>query len=396
MTTINEIPSMEQGIQQEIKSKHIPSKFVYTDHVFKGLDLARKSGENIILWGMGGFGKSEIVNKYFKDLGITPYVKTLGSGTTIDALLGGIDLNLFTHGIIDHKATAEAKKAAVEAGLDINEVQPIYIKKPGAIEYLIENSFLNEEYVILEEALDAPDFVLEALKDILTSKEFRNGTQRYPLKTKMIVICTNKSRAEFATDNASLKALMERFVMEVKVEWPAYNAENYSYMFKECFGKTNKTLAYILGELAKDKIIISPRTAVKVLLGMEEAGTDYMSYVAEFTSERAKAVVQESIKKYKSVARIDQLTDTVEEAIKQINSIDFSGGFQTIDLPLCKEALKTIKRAKDELSKTKTDDELMKKIVMLDEQWTQVLEKNMNTLQQLSGLSELTSKSDKK
>lgn len=392
MATINEIPSMEQGIQQEIKTKHVPSKFVYADHVFKGLELARKSGENIILWGMGGFGKSEIVNKYFKDLGINPYVKSLGSGTTIDALLGGVDLGLFSHGIIDHKATAEAKKAALEAGLDINDVQPIYIKKPGAIEYLIENSFMNEEYVVFEEALDAPDFVLEALKDILTSKEFRNGTQRHPLKTKMIVICTNKSRADFATDNASLKALMERFVMEVKVEWPAYNAENYSHMFKECFGKSNKTLAYILGELAKDKLIVSPRTAVKVLLGMEEAGTDYMSYVAEFTSERAKSVVQESIKKYKSVARIDELTDKVDEAIKQINTIDFSGGFQTINLPVFKEALQTIKRSKEELSKTKTDDELMKKVTMLDEQWNQILEKNMNELQKLTGLDQLNKK----
>jgi MoxR-like ATPase len=392
MATINEIPSMEQGIQQEIKTKHVPSKFVYADHVFKGLELARKSGENIILWGMGGFGKSEIVNKYFKDLGINPYVKSLGSGTTIDALLGGVDLGLFSHGIIDHKATAEAKKAALEAGLDINDVQPIYIKKPGAIEYLIENSFMNEEYVVFEEALDAPDFVLEALKDILTSKEFRNGTQRHPLKTKMIVICTNKSRADFATDNASLKALMERFVMEVKVEWPAYNAENYSHMFKECFGKSNKTLAYILGELAKDKLIVSPRTAVKVLLGMEEAGTDYMSYVAEFTSERAKSVVQESIKKYKSVARIDELTDKVDEAIKQINTIDFSGGFQTINLPVFKEALQTIKRSKEELSKTKTDDELMKKVTMLDEKWNQILEKNMNELQKLTGLDQLNKK----
>jgi MoxR-like ATPase len=392
MTTINEIPSMEQSIEQEIKSKHIPSKFVYTDHVFKGLELAQKSGENIILWGMGGFGKSEIVNKYFRDLGVIPYVKSLGSGTTIDALLGGVDLGLFSHGIIDHKATALAKKEALDAGLDINDVQPIYIKKPGAIEYLIENSFMNHEYVVFEEALDAPDFVLEALKDILTSKEFRNGTQRFPLKTKMIVICTNKSRADFATDNASLKALMERFVMEVKVEWPAYNAENYSHMFKECFGKTNKTLAYILGELAKDKIIISPRTAVKVLLGMEEAGTDYMGYVAEFTSERAKAVVQESIKKYKSVARIDELTDKVDEAIKAINTIDFSGGFQTINLPVFKEALQTIKRSKEELSKTKTDDELMKKVTMLDAQWNQILEKNMNELQKLTGLDQLKSK----
>jgi hypothetical protein len=37
-------------------------------------------------------------------------------------------------------------------------------------EYLVENSFMNHEYVVFEEMMDAPDFILEQLKDILSSR----------------------------------------------------------------------------------------------------------------------------------------------------------------------------------------------------------------------------------
>jgi hypothetical protein len=56
---------------------------------------------------------------------------------------------------------------------------------------------MNHEYVVFEEMMDAPDFILEQLKDILSSGEFRNGTQVYPIKTRFIVCNTNKTRRIF-------------------------------------------------------------------------------------------------------------------------------------------------------------------------------------------------------
>jgi hypothetical protein len=49
-------------------------------------------------------------------------------------------------------------------GLDINKFHD-----EGVLEYLLDNSFMNHEYVVFEEMMDAPDFILEQLKDILSS-----------------------------------------------------------------------------------------------------------------------------------------------------------------------------------------------------------------------------------
>jgi hypothetical protein len=50
-------------------------------------------------------------------------------------------------------------------GLDINKFHD-----EGVLEYLLDNSFMNHEYVVFEEMMDAPDFILEQLKDILSSE----------------------------------------------------------------------------------------------------------------------------------------------------------------------------------------------------------------------------------
>ncbi len=100
--------------------------------------------------------------------------------------------------------------------------------KTGEIQYLVENSFMNHEYVIFEEAFDAPVYVLTILKDILTSRELRNGHQVFPIKTKMIVICTNHSRSVIA-DDLSIKALMERFPLELEVKWQSYHLYSHLY-----------------------------------------------------------------------------------------------------------------------------------------------------------------------
>ena len=75
-----------------------------------------------------GHGKSEITLDFLKAKGINPYIITMGTGMTTDRLFGGLDIPTF--------------------------------EKTGKIEYLVENSFMNHEYVIFEEMFDAPDFIL--------------------------------------------------------------------------------------------------------------------------------------------------------------------------------------------------------------------------------------------
>ena len=118
-------------------------KFVFMDKALKILDVGLKTEKNVILYGPGGHGKSELTLEFFYEKQINPYIITMGTGMTTDRLFGGINIPAF--------------------------------EKEGKLEYLIENSFMNHEYVIFEEMMDAPDFILEQLKDILSSGIFRNG-----------------------------------------------------------------------------------------------------------------------------------------------------------------------------------------------------------------------------
>lgn len=301
------------------------SKFVFVDEVKDALDLAYNTGENLILFGPGGHGKSEIVEWFLDNKGHEPFIKTMGSGTTTDSLFGGIDIKKF------------------------NET--------GSLEFLVENSWMNHEYVIFEEMMDAPDYILEQLKDILTSKKFRNGSQSFNIKTRLIICCTNRNREEFAK-NDSLKALMERFPLEFKVQWKDYNRTSYNFLFKTMFGKSFKTLEYILEKLAQAQTIVSPRTAVKVAKVLEGNKNDYscLKFFADFSGKNSKMVTEE-IKKYKTLEEIENRIELIENMVAEAQSI-------TLDNIENAKKLRTLIRDIDtqnkELRSKKADDEAQK------------------------------------
>jgi hypothetical protein len=112
-------------------------------------------------------------------------------------------------------------------GLDINKFHD-----EGVLEYLLDNSFMNHEYVVFEEMMDAPDFILEQLKDFLQENL---EMEHKCILSKLDLLCnTNKTRAEFSK-NDSLKALMERFPLEHNVVWA-----NYTPILVEGRTKTHK------------------------------------------------------------------------------------------------------------------------------------------------------------
>ena len=54
------------------------SKFVYVDEMIKALNLGFTMNRNLIFFGKGGFGKSEISELFFMTKGITPFVMSMG------------------------------------------------------------------------------------------------------------------------------------------------------------------------------------------------------------------------------------------------------------------------------------------------------------------------------
>jgi hypothetical protein len=257
------------------------------DKTLSVLDVGLKMEKNVVLYGPGGHGKSELALEFLRSKGITPYVITMGSGMTTDRMFGGMDIPVF--------------------------------EKTGKIEYLVENSFMNHEFVILEEMMDGPDFILEQLKDILSSGIFRNGTQIFEVKTTFIIACTNKTRDEFAK-NDSLKALMERFPLEHNVVWPTYSETAYNTLLEAKFGKgqIDPIIPFLLEEYAKASITISPRIALDAYEIYEECGPDALMFIADFCKK--PQLIAQTLKKYKSSIEFKKISSEIEEIINGITT----------------------------------------------------------------------------
>ena len=198
------------------------------------LAFASQTNHNLILFGRGGHGKSEMLKAVIKSLGIEDLtcVKSLGTQTNAEELFGYMDMDDFNR-------------------------------------FKIEDSIFNYPIVILEEGLDASPKILAAIKDLLTSGRFQNGKQNVEIATKLVIILTNKNPEE-VSNNASIQALMDRFPLKHLLEWDSYGSENYQALFKKVLpllkiknlGSFNDRLAELIGQLGEADTFISPRTAI--------------------------------------------------------------------------------------------------------------------------------------
>jgi len=172
----------------------------------------------------------------------------------------------------------------------------------GEIIYNLKLAFVNYEFVIFEEIWDAFPEILLILKDILQSKEVRIGTQRFPLKCKIVIACTNRSAEEVISDD-STEALMQRFMFQEEVGWSSHNASDYMGAFKCALGTEEETTNMIgvakiaamcsVNNSANDKPLISPRTAGKALKAVNINGLFALKYMYGFDTSVVNRVQNE-------------------------------------------------------------------------------------------------------
>lgn len=177
-------------------------KFIKADATREALSLALVSGQNIILYGPGGHGKSEVVDAVVNAIQ-NCIARTLMCGEGLDEarLFGGIDL------------------AAVN-----DPVKP-------QIKYDTQNSFLSWDIAVFEELFDAAVSALKSKKDVMTSGKFRNGNEIVEARTNLEICNTNKEPHEVAQLGASAQALVERFPLQLRVAWETYTAADYQELF---------------------------------------------------------------------------------------------------------------------------------------------------------------------
>ena len=322
------------------------STFVFMDSTKNILDVAMATRKNVILYGKGGYGKSEFTEAYFREKGIEPFTLTMGSGMTSDRLFGGIDLPTFN--------------------------------TTGKIEYLIENSFMNHEYVVFEELFDAPDFILEQLKDILSSKVFRNGNQLFRIKTKLIVCCTNKTREEFAK-NTSLKALMERFPLEMEVKWAQHNRHTYEKLLNTRLGHADPLLTFILEQYAVSSTVISPRIAIVAAEVIDQCGPDSLNFIADFAAK--PDLLKGALSKFEGMIKLDKLRGTLEDLAREIQAIDVANTFDMHELRKASELLKKYSVTLIEFKGIKVEDSSVSSIAELTKRFDRFYESTKKTIE---------------
>ena len=221
--------------------KTLGSRFIHCKEIIQVLTHAFLQPCNVLLWGPGGHGKSDMVMTALRALGYDDreiFLQSFGEGMSEDRLWGG----------------------------------PNIAKLDEYLEYDTDRSFLPYEVVVLEEILDASSQALLPLKDVLTRRLFMNADQAVPLKSKVIIACTNKDPRQFAKDSDAVKALLERFPLQLEVRWPSYEQKDYEALFakthpdaKSDRRKLNRIYAHVLANLNDDResgFQVSPRIAL--------------------------------------------------------------------------------------------------------------------------------------
>ncbi len=230
-------------------------KPVFFDNVLAGLEAAHATGHNVLLYGPPGHNKTAGAEYFLTQIKKVArdkiFMKSISSGTTIEDMYGGIDIKkMRTAGQIEYRLTSE-------------------------------EFFGNYEYAIFDEILDAKEKVLASLKDTLMAREVRNGAQRHPLKTKMVIGLTNVDAEDFSS-NWERAAILERFPIRILVKWDEYTPDAFKSLIQAvCSGAEFKKVDKFSEKLAEFAALsyagdspISPRTVVQAAKAVASTGKE--------------------------------------------------------------------------------------------------------------------------
>lgn len=169
-------------------------RYHHGEEVAKALLIAVGLGENVILHGKGGYGKSEMVLGLLRQIE-EPFWLDAHAALSPDDLFGGVDLQALN---VEHKIVLN-----------------------------IQGSLFAHRLSVIDEALDMPPGSMAALKGALESRVVRNGDQRVESQLRTLVAMTNKRFAEWVGDDPAISALLQRFGIQLEVEWPSHAASDY-------------------------------------------------------------------------------------------------------------------------------------------------------------------------
>lgn len=170
------------------------------DEVKNALKIAIDTETNILLWGPGGYGKSDFIKYYLEIEGKSYKTITGHKDLRVEALIGTMDVEKFKNE---------------------SEYSIVFEKSP----------FIGAEVLVLEEFMDVMPGTAMAIKDIITEGGFRYKDKFIKSDVKVIIMTSNIHPSEL-DDDESFKALYySRFPIEVRVDWVTKPAKKYNDLF---------------------------------------------------------------------------------------------------------------------------------------------------------------------
>jgi MoxR-like ATPase len=282
-------------ITQRVKSanlndltKELGADFVYHEEATRKLYTALATGNNAILYGPGGYGKSVLVKAFCHNLGIPVICKVGYKGMTPEELLGVPNMTKL-----------------------LND---------STYEIAFENSvFACPGILLLEEFFDADPSTAAALKDVLTEKGFRDKDSRKESLISSVVITGNKTPEEVATDQSTAAFYQDRFPFRHNMVWKSFEVDNYLEFFQVYFKDSYREnynkfvlLAQLCSETEKN---VSPRIAKEAGDVVIDLGVDFLDGIEDIDTsaiERFKYDLDLECK----LREESEILDKIDEYIK--------------------------------------------------------------------------------
>lgn len=303
----------------------IREHFIYMDELLEVLQMALETKCNIILYGPGGYGKSDVALLAGRILSEEePFLLPFGPSMRKSSLFG----DLRSIKVIDDEG-------------ELTKFRHDFYSSFGA-----------RKVAIFEELFDGPAPLIAALKHALQFLALCEGDVCYDILTQLVIAATNINPLDWVAraeddERASRQALLGRFLFQYKVEWPSHEMSDY----KELLDKVRKykpevtkdsAFAYLCGLCHDNGVTISPRTAVKISTAFDTYKERVFLYLPEMTPELSR-MMKVKIIDGKKVADTFDLAKELIGMLQSIKKIDAS------NYALAKDSVVTVMKRKHDL-----------------------------------------------
>jgi hypothetical protein len=173
---------------------------------------------------------------------------------------------------------------------------------------------------LLEEFFDADPSTAAALKDILTEKGFREGSNKKESLISSVIICGNKTPEDVSVDDSTKAFYQERFPYRCKMIWETFYEKNYTAFFsiyyKKTFTENRDELLLVAKLCATTDKRISPRIAAEAADTAIDIGVEFLDTLPDLDvsliEEMKHQVQEESIRLTET-----ELLDKIQERVVQ-------------------------------------------------------------------------------